>query len=583
VIKLIIFLIISVILPQASWAQCKVISIRSEKNINDRIYAQYGVGTVFSKSPDNGVRHIFTPAHVVNHADQITGRCGNNFFDLKIKGISVTSDMAVLEVTNLDASATKNYLEPLFKLDREYLAWPRTKSGSDSYVWSVPIGPESIKKTEIWSVQWGQEIESKPTPATEAKFNGIYESRPIIAVDYSIEINYGVRPGMSGSPVLDATNKKFIGVITKTQNYSSRSAGISMTSLKTDLPLLIEGNDKYGEKSKRGFYITDKLSVDINSNELVRYRVLHLKNKKGFEFTDACPNKIYTETTAWIEVGGKGEWSDGSGFKNNNYVRGKYWRGLFKGAYESSWSDSAIYRPTADDCKLQGVITSDGRNLIGLGYNIFSTTPDRKHSIEPFAGSFVETSNVDKLYWLLMWDGPKAIASFETYGKFADLAYRPISKRCFEKKLKNQNKMNAILHTSRDQLISDGETYDILSVNTWTPRTKTNEDVKIPISYDCNTEENIVSVRVTLPDVAISVLGTDERIKGLIQVGVCSAEFDQKAGTSIKTENMNFKVRFPEAGRSLLAISFYDIDKKCLSKESDPSKHILLDDIFIGY
>lgn len=538
-------------------ADCRVVSIRSEKKIGAKVYVQYGVGTVFSRSPDDGKRYVFAPAHVVQSADSIQARCGQNEIPLTALAVSTTSDMAAF-------SAPKDSpLSPLFALDGA------TQKREIKYVSHKPFRPDSVSNTVLWNVTWGREETPDLIKANYVYFEGYRPDRPILGVEFGLYLGaFGVRPGMSGSPIL-APDGSIVGIVTKTRNFGTQSAGISIESLKKHLPALIRGKDVFGPESKWAFYITESLTPSSEKGTLVRRRELHVGKGGGRVFTDVCPAHAYTETSFWSEAGGKSEWGDGGGDRDSSRIGGKYIRGSRKDF--RGWQQFAMFRPDPDSCNGTGVRVPDGRILVAIKA---PWQDDRDRII------LKKVESIDDLYNILLLSGGDSLAKLNERGVFEA---RPASFDliCANKKLPPKGLQEALQpRINRDSIVVDNTPMELVDF-AFKSMADESSGVSMNWTYSCDAQTHSLNVVSRVEPIELELKITNDNVSGRIKIGRCElSRIDQHKdlwSAQLKNERMHLELQVPSSEEGLLQIQVHQLDPACLEGFSPNGQKTFLD------
>jgi hypothetical protein len=220
---------------------CHAVDIEAQKPVEDAKYLETGVGSVFTSKSEPGKLFILTAAHVVSNSDRIQIRCKKDTLDAKLRGISQTQDLAVLEISN-----PSKELKPAFNWDGISLPIPEV----------MAMLPQEFNSDEkllpggYWlasSARFGSPVR------VEAKFTTHPSEHPLLGSRSALLLeDHGVRPGMSGSPILyraspagkhDRTVDLFDGLVTKTYVNHHESVAIPVDAVSKALPDLMQGKD----------------------------------------------------------------------------------------------------------------------------------------------------------------------------------------------------------------------------------------------------------------------------------------------------------------------------------------------------
>jgi hypothetical protein len=530
------------------WADCSVVSIRAQKKIGTKAYEQFGVGTVFSTFPDDQRRFIFVPAHVVNSADLVDAHCGGTTLSLEPLGVSVTSDMAVFRAQQTTG------LTPLFAMDGARLSRVQSSSRVSRFTPVTECG------TVVLEVVWGKEDEPTQINSTCASFESFSPWRPILGIEFSLSLHaFGVRPGMSGSPVLNKDGVA-IGIVTKTRNFGTESAGLSIESLKKYLPQLVGGHDPFGPDSRWGFYITETLQPSPEGRVLVRNRQLNVGRRSNRVFKDVCPAHAYTETSAWTDVQTKAGWGDGGGSRDPRGVGGQYFRGIRKNSW-GEWQQYASFRPDPDSCDGTGVRTPDGRVLIGI------REPNRY---------LMKIESIDDLYNVLLLVGGGVLQRLDQVGLFES---RPetFDQICTLKGLAREG-IEVATQASTSRLLINLENRPLeLWKTEILPLTVAGSNLR----YACDLKSHALRVASQEGVIDFALEMTTDRIKGRFKIGNCELSMlDRRKDfwtAQIKDEHMHLEIQIPSNEKSLLQLQVHRLSPTCLAGVSVEGASVFLD------
>ncbi|MGZ3780278.1 MAG: S1 family peptidase [Pseudobdellovibrionaceae bacterium] len=301
--------------------RCSLVKIKTFKTVAGSRYYQQGVGWVYSyshekKSVDVGHK-IVAPAHVVFEGGQIFAECNGLSFELRLKGISPTLDLAVLEV--LAEPSGSQVLTSLFSLNENL----SPVNVDESVLKQNKVGYPAvayIKNNHLTFMNLGVVSDDN-----KAKFNYQFpQYRKSI-----LNSEGAIRPGMSGSPLYNSNTILPVGMNLKTKINDHVSLVLPTEELIPYLPQLEKNQDPW--LAKHPFFGIQFLHVhDASAKSLRRYRQVFLKNEQGQlmkTYTEPCQFGSMVETTNWqflatdngnssnknIQQKGGGSWGDSGG------------------------------------------------------------------------------------------------------------------------------------------------------------------------------------------------------------------------------------------------------------------------------
>lgn len=304
---------------------CSAVEVKATKKFAGALFQQKGVVTIVKS--DDGKTHWITPAHVVFGADAIEAGCMGHSADLRVLKVDSLRDVA--EVEPLQSL-------PVRPLD----ILPLPLKAIHSFSFYLPSGAESQAAAgQIYRLSENNSVEF----LTEN-----FVGSPYLGVSGIVRIKgFGIRPGMSGSPLLDETGR-LVAILTHTANSTDHSLALPVAE----------------------FFKSVKPTHDITTTfsqggaQLQKTNHLRVHNKSGAvvaEFSDACAVGSFSAVSQWGGVS-KTDWGGGSGFKLLTSGRYLTSRGAVSGGEAADWGR---FMPDASSCQKQGVLLGKDR-LVGV-------------------------------------------------------------------------------------------------------------------------------------------------------------------------------------------------------------------------
>jgi S1-C subfamily serine protease len=304
---------------------CSVVEVKATKRFDGASFQQKGVVTVVKTG--DGKTHWITPAHVVFGADTLEANCGGERAQLRVLKVDSLRDVAEVEP-----------LQSLPVRPLEILPFPLKDNRSLSFY--VPSSADSqATDGQIYRLSENSSIEF-----LAQNFVG----SPYLGVSGIVRVKgFGIRPGMSGSPLLD-DNGHVVAILTHTANSTDHSLALPVA--------------EFLKSVKPTHDITTTLSK--GGTQLQKTNHLRVHNKAGAivaEFSDACPIGSFSAVSQWGSVS-KTDWGGGSGFKRLTSGRYLTSRGAVSGGEAADWGR---FLPDASSCEKQGVLLGKDR-LVGV-------------------------------------------------------------------------------------------------------------------------------------------------------------------------------------------------------------------------
>ena len=279
-----------------------------------------GQGIVFRS---NKQLYILTPAHVWRSQVSPELVCKDKVSATRLLGISVSLDLAVLEISD---AAFRNRLQPVLDLNESTKILIRQKNklfNQDERLKDFHV--QSTHDSQITYYNPNGELVQSRAPLYFFKSNYFWPYK------YWAHYNNGILDGVSGALVEIPFGKskwEAIGMIIRYNSQTSQSAAISFIEMIPHLKHLLKGNDPYKEKFPRSSFV-ENLWFDDQSVLMRKWTL-----SEDFEVTETC-FKPDRNPFSYAVVAGGSDWGDGGGRTSAYsarewdklflYPRKKYW------------------------------------------------------------------------------------------------------------------------------------------------------------------------------------------------------------------------------------------------------------------
>ncbi|MFZ4403577.1 MAG: hypothetical protein ACOYOK_05685, partial [Pseudobdellovibrionaceae bacterium] len=227
-------------------SDCFLVKVKSLYKANDKWGYQLGTGSVIEFHEQNqasGKQLILTAAHVVANSDKIMATCnGLDPFELKIHAIDYNRDVAFLEplykILNLktffiisDSKESAHGVAEDLNANELMIAndffrlfdFKSLKENWRNSIWPKDFLPQTAPHESFY-------ILNKLAPAPQKVSQMLYATNPILSVEQPLQVNLGLRPGMSGSPLFykddqssSGSSYRLLGIASKTLKYETES------------------------------------------------------------------------------------------------------------------------------------------------------------------------------------------------------------------------------------------------------------------------------------------------------------------------------------------------------------------------
>lgn len=298
---------------------CRVAKVISHKSYRNNSFQQQGVTTLV-QFPNSKTKWV-TAAHVVADAEKVELKCSNSTIPLRIVYIDHLRDIAFLEQLNHQSNLKFEPIQMSLLTDLK----------SDL---SLNFPSDSSFVSAIETYQFTEQVRFN-------KLNGKTIGLPHFGVKELIQIiNFGIKPGMSGSPIINSKGE-FVGMVTHTSLKQAESLAIPSWEL------LNPSDNQYQVKN----------SYSIVKNNIKKYLHVNFVNKNvRYHAYDLCGDKDYQSSSSWLPTNGKTDWAGGSGDK------------IVAGSYITSSNlniNYGRYLQTYPNCKQSG-ISLNGKKINAL-------------------------------------------------------------------------------------------------------------------------------------------------------------------------------------------------------------------------
>ncbi len=336
-------------------------------------FSQMGVGWIVSHKAHSEKLFVLTPAHVSYGVNDQNGwhqtlqaKCGQKTWRLRPYSQSITMDLALLEILDLQPNILKPFVEFDFAHPRPQFSDLEGAGRMNLISPGQEFSPGSRPASFVIDL-WQKEMLAQA---------GVFA--PLVLRGRS-----AVRPGFSGTAIVSHINPhQFIGMVTKTEVNGERAFGVSDRDIYVASYFLFQKKDpwlsydlknpliqelqsfmsrdfKRGLESPRRPYFDFELTINKSKN-LERRRVLKITNSKEV-YRENCPWQIKADTSDFYPVGRPGDFGDGSGSKLKARGSGDI-QFLPNGSeFYLGQTNGSLYKNGNPLGCVEGVITSAGR------------------------------------------------------------------------------------------------------------------------------------------------------------------------------------------------------------------------------
>ncbi|OFZ55980.1 MAG: hypothetical protein A2428_09535 [Bdellovibrionales bacterium RIFOXYC1_FULL_54_43] len=567
-------------LPQSD--QCEVVEVLSARTIAGMKFNTSGQGATFRSVGEPGKTFILTASHVVSGAESVELRCGEKVYRAKVRGSSPTRDLAVLEVEGEPAKD----LRALFVWDRQALPIPeilhklqvsdRDFLHKGSYFLqtsSDAVNPEALRVAKLTKDglrlvpnRVPVQVEVIPNPA----------EHPLVGSVNALSLKrQGVRPGMSGSPiiysVIDPIQRKsegaqpeqhfLAGILVKTFVNETEAVAIPIETINETLPSLMKGVDP-ARSSDSPFYYEKKVS--FGSEGLIETPEITFRTEHGEEKIQAvCPGPFSNSSsglkiTANVGKGGSGDsGKGGSGDSGSSRKAPRESKSLAKDGFYNS-SIYSLYRDHLG-CKEYGLRDSFG--------NVFT-------AIRKEGGGVVRVESIEDVSDFIQKYGNRFPEYLRTNGLKAtdgDEAYRRF---CSDPKLfSRQGHPRQVRMERRDFDPYNEDTAHFMSAS---ELDNGDEIWGIKFNVECNAGSKTVRVKAEKDGVALDLKFKPNSWSGTVEFRGCKSKISNESKSlwfaAHKDEYLDFQVSL-SPGEDFLDFNIFSASSKCL-RGHDTRTHV---------
>lgn len=559
-------------------APCETVELRVAAASDIGPVFREGVGTVFTDAQSQK-KYILTVAHVVKAAQSLIGFCNGQFIDVKPLGLDTSLDIAVLEIVG----SSNVPIEPLFIYQKGrspqilVLEKASDQSLSDlsySHLMAIETLQPDFKSSlyqfyrrafkggnssdEVLS-RYDRRSSISLTPADIiAEKTGLLPGSDWI---YALK-NYGVKPGMSGSPVFltsrfnsrgeDPRGVVMVGLVSKTKINATESALVPFNKIYERLDDLLAGQANFNlELTNETLNVFGNIYRNLGagqySNVTDEVPLLPLikngkdqsksdkKNEVDFNLlkTDLLKNKDLLKDKEFLKKNFSGsqdmrsgvDWGDGNG----DLLKQDAHQFLYipKDARFSFYYDS---RPHS----VSGIQDQQDRRYYGI-HN------DKKFEIIKSVHSVSRYSRYDLDYLL------------KTRGESDP--QRAFSQLCLQPQWQRSGRLHQLMYRAYGENEIDSRASSFRSPE------------KNKIDVFC--KESVISLYSRYPSVQMSLSIDSSTVKGEMQVLGCPVKINVTSDNlwerTINNEAFEGKIEIGDGEEFLVKVTFFKIKKSCQS------------------
>ena len=550
--------------------RCEVVEIEGQRQSGKDSLSSIGQGSVFKSA--NEPKHLFvlTAAHVVAGAEKVQVRCGGKVVQAKVRGISQTKDLAVLELEKIVSDLTPLFVWDGFKLPvaevRHLLPINRENwlpEGSH-YIQTAAdfVNRENLHLARV--TEDGLKVIPNRFPvqielATQAAEHPLIGSRSAVLLP-----KQGVRPGMSGSPIIYTVlvprsgtseifeSKTFLsGILLKTFLNETQSVAVPIETINEALPGLMNGLDV--SKAEGSPYYYDRTVTQTPGGAVGTPEITFRVGATTERFQSVCPSPFVDSSSGLRFSGDVGKGGGGDVGKGGGGDVGKGGGGDVGGIAKEGYYNSpyfSLYRSHVG-CKETGIKDSLGNVYLAIrkeGGGVI-----RAESIEDISG-VIQTAGM-RFPDLIKSRGLKSRDAKEIYRLYCsdpDL----FDKKGHPKKVRIERrdfdpKKPEIAHYASAGEVPNGQKF---------------ADVKLKVN--CDAAAGVVKVQVSRRDFSADLTIKPDSWSGTIQFRNCKSSFSRTPKSLWLASHRDAKLDVQMSlspDRSFLSFNIFSADPSCLA------------------
>lgn len=586
-------------------APCQTIEIRVAASSDEKLVFKEGVGSLFHKVSEEKRKFVLTVAHLVADQNALVGVCNNSFYKLKLIAVDSSIDTAVLEVLDPDKNlgALFSYKQDWSPqvLEVEKLTEDTFRSfRNHSTLVIESLYPEMIKNDGYFylqsAIQYSKDrllplqIFNRRTNLVGNVLLVAEKSNIFPGSRYVYKLpKFGVKPGMSGSPVFyyrsagafkNSSTPQFssdvvmVGIVSKTRINHTESALVPFNMIYSRLESLLSGI------SNTSSYLSNN-TLFVNSQSYKNLGSAPYKNSADeIQFPNNIRKLVEVQNTQDIKV------KMNPGFKSFDTVKieellknptqiQKFKMNLQKNGGGADWGDGN--GDLARNASAQFFYSSKN-SLLSI---YLDPSP---HEASGIMDSF-ETA-----YYGILRAGQFTI--LKSVFSLTDFIREDLGVVLRSNGIKNKEEAFAALCALPEWNGDSSSTYRV-EINAYGTETMDS----LGSAYTNNSgalyaycSRNKVRIYTTYPNVQAAFLLDHETLSGEIQVLGCRHKIDMLSNNLwerfISTEDFDAKLELGDGKDYLVKLNVFKIKKSCLDNQRDSSswtKDILLGNVVIKW